>query len=189
MKTFSIRLNSVPRGKPLDPDEPPVTPFRGTRPRATGPILVTRPRVGETKCGSLGTPIRLVSNYFRLNKRPQWEIQQYRVDFEPNILHEKTRRYLVATLKEILGGYLFDGTQLFLIKKLPENPMSKTIVGKDDVPYTLSIRHTGIISMNEIQSLQILNLILRRTTAALNLQLVGRNFYDARSKVSRKKNR
>lgn len=37
--------------------------------------------------------------------------------------------------------------------------------------------------MTESQSLQILNLILRRAMGGLELQLVGRNFYDPDAKV------
>lgn len=88
--------------------------------------------------------------------------------------------------KEKIGGFLFDGTQLFLTRQLDTEKGTIKLESKTrtDEKYTLTLKFTTIVQMTEPESLQILNLILRRATAGLKLQLVGRNFYDAASKIN-----
>lgn len=87
--------------------------------------------------------------------------------------------------KNEIGGFLFDGTQLFVTRELEHDNgvlqlQSKT---RTDEAYTLTLRYTTTVAMDQPESLQILNLILKRATTGLKLQLVGRNYYDAAAKV------
>lgn len=98
----------------------------------------------------------------------------------------RLRNALIMQHKERIGGFLFDGIQLFATRDLGGergtlNLKSKT---KTDEVFTLTLQFTKYVEMDEQESLQILNLILRRATQALKLQLVGRNYYDAASKVN-----
>ena len=45
---------------------------------------------------------------------------QYRVDFVPELDHLGLRKKLVREHEATLGKYLFDGTLLYVIKRLPE---------------------------------------------------------------------
>lgn len=112
----------------------------------------------------------------------------YRVDFSPDVPDERFRRYLVRTQREMLGGYLFDGTQLFLVRTLEGSPVVRTARGNrpevDDTEYSITFTLARIVSMNEVQSMQVLNLILRRAMDDLHLETVGRNKYDANAAVS-----
>lgn len=97
----------------------------------------------------------------------------------------RLRNALVMQHKDKIGGFLFDGTQLFLTRELQTDQgvlqlQSRT---RDEKDYTLTVQFTTIIEMDKPESLQILNLILRRATNGLNLNLVGRNYYDAQAKV------
>lgn len=87
--------------------------------------------------------------------------------------------------KERIGGFLFDGTQLFLTRELETDRGKLTLDSKTrtDEAYKLTLKFTKVVQMHEQESLQILNLILRRATQGMKLQLVGRNYYDAQSKV------
>lgn len=110
----------------------------------------------------------------------------HRIDFEPEILLDKTRRDLMRSINGMFGGgYLFDGTQLFLTKKLedPNGPIERTVNSDDGKAVNIMIRFVGVVSMQEERAIQIMNLILRRAMDGLHLQTVGRNKYDAAAKV------
>lgn len=97
----------------------------------------------------------------------------------------RLRNALVMQHKNKIGGFLFDGTQLFLTRELETDQGVLQLESKTrtDEVYTLTLKFTTVVAMDQPESLQILNLILRRATAGLNLNLVGRNYYDAASKV------
>lgn len=146
-------------------------------------IVHTRPSDIQTKMGKVGTPITLQANYYRLLTKPTWRIFQYHVDFSPHIELRRVRGGMLSEHRETLGGYLYDGTKLFTSCKLSEERTVIRAVSKFGDSYTIVIKYVGVISMTEWQSLQILNLILRRSMEGLKLQLVGRNFYDALAKI------
>ncbi|KNE87170.1 hypothetical protein PSTG_19451, partial [Puccinia striiformis f. sp. tritici PST-78] len=62
--------------------------------------------------------MRFMANYFQINTVPDWVLHQYRVDISPEEDHTSTRRYLLRTHKDKLGGYLFDGTVLYTAERL-----------------------------------------------------------------------
>lgn len=125
--------------------------------RDNNEILRTRPSTNDSKVGTSGTPVTLQANYFKLTRRPEWQIFRYRVDFKPEVLHEKFRKALIYKQKEKLGGYLFDGTQLFLTRKLDSDLVEMPATGRnEDETYLLVIKFTGEVSMSESTSLQIL---------------------------------
>lgn len=97
------------------------------------------------------------------------------------------KTYLVAVHKSKIGGYLFDGSQIFATRPLHEGESREvefTSETRDQQVYKVKLLFTNIINMNARESLQVLNLLLRRNMTALNLQLVGRNFYDPQNMVS-----
>ena len=49
---------------------------------------------------------------------------------------------------------------------------------------TLQSRHERTGGIYEIRIVQVLNLVLRRMMAGLNLQLVGRNLFNAAAKIA-----
>lgn len=108
--------------------------------------------------------------------------------FEPDCEMAGKRRFLVAQHRREFGTYLFDGAQLFAIRRLhEENNLTIEVESRDDRDnqmYKVRLTYARIVPMNEKQSMQILNLVLRKAKSGLNLQLVGRNFYDAESAVS-----
>ncbi len=147
-------------------------------------ILCTKPDTIPTKKGKTGTPVTLTTNYFRLLKKPDWQLYQYRVDISPPTENNLFRKRLIADQKKHLGGYLFDGTMLFLSIKLRDDVTQfMTRDRNDDSPIQITVKFVGLLSMTSAASIQILNLILRRSMSALDLKLVGRNFFDAVAKV------
>ena len=63
--------------------------------------------------GTTGQPIRVNANYFSLPTVPNWGLQQYRVDFKPEEDRNAVKSQMLREHKEILIGYIFDGTVLF----------------------------------------------------------------------------
>lgn len=97
----------------------------------------------------------------------------------------RLRNALVMQHKDKIGGFLFDGCQLFSTRTLESGRKtfqwkSKT---RNDEEYALNFQFTTNVEMDQPESVQVLNLILRRATGGLKLEMVGRNFYDAQAKV------
>lgn len=146
-------------------------------------LVHTRPSDVQTKCGSQGQPVSLQTNYFRLLTTPTWRIFQYHVDFSPSVELKRVRGGILSEHRSLLGGYLYDGSKLFTTTKLRDDKTVLQTKSKNGEEYIITIKFVGIISMTEWQSLQILNLILRRAMGCLKLQLVGRNFFDPVAKI------
>lgn len=151
------------------------------------PIIDTRPHDNITKNANESNKVKLTANYFRLGKAPTWNIYKYCVTFEPECMMARLRKFLIDQHRDKLGGYLFDGTQLFLTQQLETSTDSAVVLKSEtrdkEKKFDLTIKFTKIVMMSEDESLQILNLILRRTSQNLNLQLVNRNYFDPAAKV------
>ncbi|XP_065077054.1 protein aubergine-like [Ochlerotatus camptorhynchus] len=182
---------SNPIEQPAQDTEPrQVTPgagrggMRGNR--AVSDIVRTRP-IGETasKQGICGRRIMLQTNYFRVVRKDDESIFQYRVDFNPPVESSKLMSSLVYTLKPTIGGYIFDGTQLFTRHKLRNDEVEITTRDTNsDQQYIIKLRRVGAIDGTNEMALVIFNLINRKAMSGLKLQLIGRNFFDPAAKVS-----
>lgn len=68
--------------------------------------------------GTSGRAVKLTSNYFKLETHTDWCLYQYRVDFAPAEDLTIVRKGLLKNHKEVLGGYIFDGTVLYTSHRL-----------------------------------------------------------------------
>lgn len=148
-------------------------------------IVHTRPHQHGKK-GDKGREVDLMTNYFRVRHRiPNWSIHKYHVHFEPEVELIRMRKILVGQHVDLFGGYLFDGSQLFVTRALhgDSEELSLQSTNRENETYTLKLKFTKIVEMTESESLQVLNLIIKRGMEKLNLQPVGRNLYDPRAKI------
>lgn len=149
-------------------------------------IVHTRPKNAKSKIGLLGDgekQVKLYANYFKLMKQPTWQIYKYHIEFEPEVVLLGLRRALIAQHKDsLLGGYLFDGMQIFILNKL-DDVLCLTSKSRDETEYHLTLKLTKTVDMASTDALQILNLIQRLAIQKLKLSLVGRNYFDANAKV------
>lgn len=116
-----------------------------------------------------------------MSSTENWTIYKYHVTFEPECLAKRVQAFLVGQHRNAIGGYLFDGAQLFTVRRLHDEENERAefqTTTRDQTTYTIKMQFTKIVLMTEQESLQVLNLILRRNLNGLHLQLVGRNFYD-----------
>lgn len=83
--------------------------------------------------GTVGKPIPLLANYFLLEMAPSWTLYQYVVDFNPPIDSKKMKGALLASHQNLIGDVrAFDGSVLFLPRRLPDNV---SIVRKNNSQY------------------------------------------------------
>lgn len=146
---------------------------------------VTRPEAVKTsKKGSTGPMLQLKTNYFRIQRKKEWGLYQYHVDFAPEIDVTGVRKSLLRAHRSQFNGFLFDGSMLWTTTRLENDPSTITTQRNDGSPVIITIKFTKEVIMTESASLQILNVILREAMQGLKLQLVGRNFFDAIAKVN-----
>ncbi|XP_025914599.1 piwi-like protein 1 isoform X1 [Apteryx rowi] len=141
--------------------------------------------VRESKTGSSGIMIRLSTNYFRLTSRPQWALYQYHVDYNPQMEARRLRSALLFQHEELIGRtHAFDGAVLFLPKKLGNKVtevFSRTRNG-EDVKITITL--TNELPPTSPTCLQFYNIIFRRLLKIMNLQQIGRNYYNPSDPIS-----
>lgn len=168
-------------------DDSRETKARGSlRGRREQVILNTKPPNLPTKMGSTGTKISMTANYFLVNRKSDWTLYQYRVDFEPEIHLVSMRKALTYGVLPQDVGMLFDGTVLFTIEKLGghEPTFQKTARSREGTEYLVKFKFTKTVSTMDVASLQVYNLVLRLAMKGLQLQMVGRNYFDADASVS-----
>lgn len=158
-------------------------------------IIHTKPHNNPTthdphSISTIGSFVTLEANYFALRSRKEcsrWTIYKYHVTFEPECAMKRLQMVLVAQHRNIIGGFLFDGAQLFATRKLhsENNAIEFKSETRDEKVYSVKLLFTRIVSMTDQESLQVLNLIQRRNMSGLKLQVVGRNYYDPKNMVFR----
>uniref|UniRef100_A0A1Q3F3E7 Putative translation initiation factor 2c eif-2c n=1 Tax=Culex tarsalis TaxID=7177 RepID=A0A1Q3F3E7_CULTA len=149
-------------------------------------IVVTR-KPGDmlSKHGSSGTPILLQANYFRVIRHEDERLFLYRVDFTPAVETRRAQNSIMYNLKPQIGGYLFDGTQLFTRNKLCDEEIQyETKYKANNEDYTIKLRRVGVVEGTNEAAFQVYNLMNRKAMGGLRLQLIGRNFFDPDAKVN-----
>uniref|UniRef100_A0A8D0H2I2 Piwi like RNA-mediated gene silencing 1 n=1 Tax=Sphenodon punctatus TaxID=8508 RepID=A0A8D0H2I2_SPHPU len=146
--------------------------------------------VKDSKTGASGTIIRLSTNHFRLTSRPQWALYQYHIDYNPQMEARRLRSALLFQHEEIIGRtHAFDGTILFLPKKL-ENKVTEVFSqtrNGENVKITITL--TNELPPTSPTCLQFYNIIFRRLLKIMNLQQIGRNYYNPSDPISIPKHR
>ncbi|GLV33521.1 aubergine, partial [Carabus blaptoides fortunei] len=148
--------------------------------------LSTRPAYLSSKEGTCGTSINLQANYFQLTTNTHWRLYQYRVDFVPDEDRTQVRKKILAQVyKDKLSGYIFDGSVLFTSTHISPGLLTISTSLQDDSdatrPITITLRLVGDVEHGDYHLLQVFNIIIRKCLGLLKLQVVGRNYYDARA--------
>lgn len=126
--------------------------------RVIAELVHSRPYDLKTKCGSVGEKVSLQTNYFRVLRKPNWSIHQFRVDFSPDVDMIRLRRAYLAQHKDIFGGYLFDGTLLFctnFFMNQVENEQRELLTkNREGEIIQIKIKHVGIVDVSDAQQIQ-----------------------------------
>lgn len=153
-------------------------------------LTMTKPQHLVSKMGATGTAMKLTANYFKMNTTKDWDIFQYRVDFNPEIEDARLKKALLRRERDNLGGNLFDGTMLFTCKRITQSEVTTKYESRNeeggDTTVQIKFREVGVVSRTDQRMLQIYNLILRRAMDGLKLSLMGRNYYDSKASVRKR---
>lgn len=124
------------------------------------------------------------ANYFEVLSNGRWQIYHYHVEFSPTIENAAFRNALLVQQKETLGGFLYDrGSSVYLIRQL-DAVMEFQTRDREENEYLVKVTRVGLISSQEKEYLQVLNIIMKKALHALQLQLVGRDYFDSKASVS-----
>ncbi|XP_073675221.1 piwi-like protein 1 isoform X2 [Garra rufa] len=135
--------------------------------------------VKESKTGVSGTAIELRANFMRLLSRPLWALYQYHVDFKPPMESRRLRSALLFQHEETLGkAHTFDGAILFLPNKLhnAETVLCSETRNGEKVEITVTL--TNELPPSSPVCLQFYNIMFRRILRILNMQQIGRHYYN-----------
>ncbi|XP_046398366.1 piwi-like protein Siwi [Ischnura elegans] len=159
--------------------------MRGGRPLPQT-VLRTRPKDKEgSKKGTHGTPVNLTANYFQILSKTDWCLYQYRVDFSPEEDRTGVRKSLLRVHKKQLGGYIFDGTMMFASHKFPDKVMELySTRNSDEAQIRITIKLVGDLAVGDYHYIQFFNILVRKCFGHMDLQLVGRNFFDAKARIA-----
>ncbi|XP_033230969.1 piwi-like protein Siwi isoform X2 [Belonocnema kinseyi] len=159
--------------------------MRGRRRVNESESLLTRPTGCASKQGSYGQKINLQANYFKLETESvtDFSLYQYRVDFSPDEERTVVRKGLLRFHHPSIGPYIFDGTVMYSNSLLAPNLEFFSTRLSDNQQIRITIRMVGELRKGDHHYIQFFNIIMRKCLDHLNLQLVGRNFFDAQNKV------
>ncbi|CAK8693256.1 unnamed protein product [Clavelina lepadiformis] len=129
--------------------------------------------------GSSGKPIPIAVNCVKVRCKNE-AIYQYHVSFSPALDSKNMRYGMLNQQKEVIGHTkAFDGTILYLPKRLPQNETKlKSKRFTDDATIEVCIRLTHVVDPASHQLIPFYNTVLRRAMQAMKMCPVGRNYYD-----------
>uniref|UniRef100_A0A8C3A461 Piwi-like RNA-mediated gene silencing 1 n=1 Tax=Cyclopterus lumpus TaxID=8103 RepID=A0A8C3A461_CYCLU len=135
--------------------------------------------VKDSKLGTSGAPIKLTANFFRILSRPQWVLYQYHVDFNPPMEARRLRSALLYQHEEALGSARsFDGAMLFLPLKLPNKETVLHSETRNGEKVQITVTLTNELPPTSPVCIQFYNIMFRRILRMLNMQQIGRNYYN-----------
>ena len=139
--------------------------------------IVTKSKELTSKQGSSGVPIQLITNHFRLITRAEGVIYQYHVTFNPPIAGKNLCTGLMREhAKKMFKVYAFDGMILFAPEKLPQDTTEVfSKLHTDGSTVRITIKLTSEFLSRDPMTMQLYNLILRRTLGMLDMKQIGLN--------------
>jgi len=137
------------------------------------------------KKGTSGEPVQILTNYFKVDKMPRFEgLHQYVVAFDPDIQSQKLKGFLLFSMQDVIGEVkVFDGMSLFLPRKLAEPVVERCVETRDGSSIKVKITHTNEVPVNSPQVVQLMGILFRRQLRHLNMQLVGRHYFNPSRKI------
>ncbi|XP_051950414.1 piwi-like protein 1 isoform X2 [Xyrauchen texanus] len=135
--------------------------------------------VKESKTGVSGTAIELRANFMRLISRPLWALYQYHVDFKPPMESRRLRTALLFQHEETLGkAHSFDGAILFLPNKLHNTETVLCSETRQGEKVQITVTLTNELPPSSPVCLQFYNILFKRILRMLNMQQIGRHYYN-----------
>ncbi|XP_056448599.1 piwi-like protein 1 [Gadus chalcogrammus] len=141
--------------------------------------------VKASKSGNSGRSIALRANFFAITARPQWVLYQYHVDYQPPMEARRLRSALLYHHSDLLGtARSFDGAILFLPHKLPNKETVVHSETRHGEKVQIKITLTNELPPSSPVCLQFYNIIFRRILRMLDMQQIGRHYYQPKDPLS-----
>uniref|UniRef100_A0A8C2ISH9 Piwi-like RNA-mediated gene silencing 1 n=1 Tax=Cyprinus carpio TaxID=7962 RepID=A0A8C2ISH9_CYPCA len=122
-------------------------------------------------------PLR--ANFMRLLSRPLWALYQYHVDYKPPMESRRLRSALLFQHEETLGkAHTFDGAILFLPNKLHNTETVLCSETRNGEKVEITVTLTNELPPSSPVCLQFYNILFRRILRILNMQQIGRHYYN-----------
>ncbi|XP_078401913.1 piwi-like protein 4 isoform X2 [Cetorhinus maximus] len=135
--------------------------------------------VKDSKSGSSGIPVKIVTNLFAFRSPPKWCLYQYQVTFMPGIESKRLRMALLFSHSDLLGRIrAFDGAMLFLPNKLQNQVTKVTSMMKDGQIVNITIALTSEFPQDSPMCIQFFNITIKKVLKMLSMYQIGRNFYN-----------
>uniref|UniRef100_A0A8C9X020 Piwi-like RNA-mediated gene silencing 1 n=1 Tax=Sander lucioperca TaxID=283035 RepID=A0A8C9X020_SANLU len=141
--------------------------------------------VKDSKSGTSGAAIQLTANFFRIVSRPQWVLYQYHVDFKPPMEARRLRSALLFHHEEVLGSARsFDGALLFLPNRLHNKETVLHSETRNGEKVQITVTLTNELPPTSPVCIQFYNIIFRRILRILDMQQIGRNYYNPKDPLN-----
>uniref|UniRef100_A0A8B9FUK3 Piwi-like protein 2 n=1 Tax=Amazona collaria TaxID=241587 RepID=A0A8B9FUK3_9PSIT len=171
------------RGTPCAAAAPPPSlpsgPARGglTGAGLTLPLPIS-PRVPGVKPAPKGTTLAVGLNSVRIQCQNE-AVYQYHVTFSPEVPCRSVRLAMLKEHQAVTGDVTaFDGSILFLPIQLPQLVTLKVQRRSDGEEVTITIQITKVLEPSSNLCIPFYNVVFRRVMRILDMQLVGRNFFE-----------
>lgn len=127
--------------------------------------------------------IKLSANYFKVSSLNTVAMKMYTVNFDPPKWNRKICSILINNIQQELGVHVFDGKNIIYMLKEPRKSSFNTALRDGE---QVSIRFTFLrdIEYNEGNYFQIMNLVIKKSLKDMNLELIGRNYFDPKGSMA-----
>ncbi|EEC14103.1 Cniwi protein, putative, partial [Ixodes scapularis] len=132
--------------------------------------------------GDSGQQVKLLSNYFKLLTMPNWAIQQYHLEFAPNIESSRLRGGLLRDHRDRFGGsYIFDGMSDLKSPTRLEHKVTELYSQRrsDGSQIRITVKHVQELAPNNPELLRIFNTQMRRNLESMKFVQIRRQFFNA----------
>ncbi|XP_057268584.1 piwi-like protein 2 [Pezoporus wallicus] len=141
------------------------------------PAAASRAAPG-VKAAPKGTALALGLNSVSIQCQNE-AVFQYHVTFSPQVECRSVRLAMLKEHRAVLGDVMaFDGFILFLPIQLPQLVTLKVQRRSDGEEVTISIQITKVLEPSSDLCIPFYNVVFRRVMRMLDMQLVGRNFFE-----------
>ena len=140
-----------------------VAAARPTRDRIEA-VLHTKPASCAETRGTLGTPLKILCNYFTVLSQPDWVLYQSHVDFAPVIDSKRLRLQLMKPHEGLFPlNKAFDGSTLYSLTKLHDEVTELSSVRESDQEVILiKIKRIDEIGPTSPQFVHLFNVVFRK---------------------------
>lgn len=141
-------------------------------------------RPGFVKQGMGGEVFKVLTNYLHMNKAPDFQLHQYRVDFNPEEDSTGVKKVLMRSQEGIIGHYIFDGHMMYTTKPIPMNKRElSAVTNEGKQKFTIFIKSVGYVLPSSPMYLQFYNMVMRKCMTLIGMEELGRHFYDRHTAI------